>query len=181
LLRLQLLVLLAALRSALLLWLAVVTAAVHDAISGARNAAADQLQSWASAIAARSSSSSSTSDTNRAHSSAAVPLLADHSSRRQPPGFCRQFWWCLTRQVLMRTREPVLVFIEYAIFAVVSVSSQQLPQHTAAPSTYCTLLDSSMMHVLDACSEICMNLSLSAAVAMVPTVNLYSVLPPGML
>jgi hypothetical protein len=44
---------------------------------------------------------------NAAASSTAA--FGEVSSRRQPPGFCRQFWWCLTRLVLMRTREPMLV------------------------------------------------------------------------
>eukprot|EP00775_Hariotina_reticulata_P010763 gene10763-10919_t len=37
---------------------------------------------------------------------------------RQQAGFARQFYWVLTRAVLMRTRDPMLVFIEYMIFAI---------------------------------------------------------------
>ncbi|KAK9815422.1 hypothetical protein WJX72_003407 [[Myrmecia] bisecta] len=36
---------------------------------------------------------------------------------RSTPGFRQQYMWCLSRAVLQRTREPLSVFTDYAIFA----------------------------------------------------------------
>jgi hypothetical protein len=91
-----------------LLGVTLVVSYVHDCISGVRNAIAEQLRSWAEAIAASSSG-------QRQHNRAA--RVARASNRRQP-GFIRQFLLVLKRAALMRTREPFLVFIEYMIFAV---------------------------------------------------------------
>ena len=38
-------------------------------------------------------------------------------SKRPTPGFRRQFAWCLSRVALQRTREPLIVMTDYAIFA----------------------------------------------------------------
>ena len=38
-------------------------------------------------------------------------------SKRPTPGFGRQYVWCLSRVALQRTREPLTVFTDYAIFA----------------------------------------------------------------
>ena len=38
-------------------------------------------------------------------------------SKRPTPGFGRQYMWCLSRVALQRTREPLTVFTDYAIFA----------------------------------------------------------------
>lgn len=100
---------LAKLPHALLLGLTLLVGAVNDCISGVRNAIAEQLRSWAEAIA-RSSSSSSTSSSR--------PSGGTSSSSSEPPGLLRQYSLVLQRAVLMRTREPFLVFIEYTIFAV---------------------------------------------------------------
>ena len=37
--------------------------------------------------------------------------------RRAVPGFLRQYRWCLSRAMLKRSREPLKVFIDYAIIA----------------------------------------------------------------
>lgn len=42
---------------------------------------------------------------------------APKRSKRPTPGFRRQFAWCLSRVALQRTREPLLVVTDYAIFA----------------------------------------------------------------
>ena len=42
---------------------------------------------------------------------------APKRSKRPTPGFCRQFGWCLSRVALQRTREPLIVVTDYAIFA----------------------------------------------------------------
>eukprot|EP00878_Enallax_costatus_P029186 GHUV01031627.1.p1 GENE.GHUV01031627.1~~GHUV01031627.1.p1 ORF type:complete len:444 (+),score=150.65 GHUV01031627.1:209-1540(+) len=92
-------------------------AAVQEAVLSIRTAAADQLQDWAAMLAApRSSSSSSGANSRLRHSRASTDAAV--SSRRSPPGLVRQFYWCLSRAVLMRTREPMLVFIEYIIYAI---------------------------------------------------------------
>ena len=42
---------------------------------------------------------------------------AGKRSKRPTPGFRRQFGWCLSRIALQRTREPLIVATDYAIFA----------------------------------------------------------------
>lgn len=42
---------------------------------------------------------------------------APKRSKRPTPGFKRQFAWCLSRVALQRTREPLIVVTDYAIFA----------------------------------------------------------------
>ena len=42
---------------------------------------------------------------------------APKRSKRPTPGFRRQFVWCLSRVALQRTREPLIVVTDYAIFA----------------------------------------------------------------
>jgi hypothetical protein len=101
----------------LLLGLTLLVHGVQDSINSMRNAVAEQLQSWASVIAARSSPGSKQQPGSRA----AVGRQQSSSSSatdRRPPGFVRQYLLVLGRAALMRTREPFLVFIEYMIFAV---------------------------------------------------------------
>jgi hypothetical protein len=98
---------------------------VHDCISGVRNAIAEQLRSWAEAIAASSSG-------QQQHNRSARAVSASSANRRQP-GFIRQFLLVLKRAALMRTREPFLVFIEYMIFAVTGEASG-LPNRVYATS-----------------------------------------------
>lgn len=88
-------------------------AAIQDAVSSVRNAAAGQLQDWAAAIASRrSSGGGSRPGHHRAASlTSSRPVDAGASSRRSPPGLVKQFYWCLSRAVLMRSREPLLVSI----------------------------------------------------------------------
>ena len=54
---------------------------------------------------------------------------APKRSKRPTPGFQRQFAWCLSRVALQRTREPLIVVTDYAIFALtgtpVSISCKQ--------------------------------------------------------
>jgi hypothetical protein len=102
----------------LLLGLTLLVHGVQDSINSMRNAVAEQLQSWASVIAARSSPGSRQQPGIRPavggqHSSSSSSAVA-----RRPPGFVRQYWLVLGRAALMRTREPFLVLIEYMIFAV---------------------------------------------------------------
>eukprot|EP00879_Flechtneria_rotunda_P029763 GHRR01032209.1.p1 GENE.GHRR01032209.1~~GHRR01032209.1.p1 ORF type:complete len:374 (+),score=126.46 GHRR01032209.1:272-1393(+) len=112
--------------------------ALHGAVAGAcsavrqttasiRNSLADRLQSWAAVVASDSQSNdasssyrriSSGSDRHDGRSPRGVgSAVSSRSSRRQPPGFFKQFYWVMTRALLMRTRQPVLVLIEYMIFA----------------------------------------------------------------
>ena len=63
------------------------------------------------------------------HSSNNEPLLGSKSfttkesaqhaaaAARQLPGFWRQFRWCMGRAMVLRTREPLAVFTDYAVFA----------------------------------------------------------------
>jgi hypothetical protein len=95
----------------LLLAATLVLASMREGISSARNAVADQLQAWANAIAARGST--------------AAPGAGRRQLSTSPPGFCRQFYLCLTRAVLMRSREPAIVAIEYSIFAGTGVGWQR--------------------------------------------------------
>ena len=44
-------------------------------------------------------------------------------SKRPTAGFGRQYMWCLSRVALQRTREPLTVFTDYAIFALTGVAS----------------------------------------------------------
>ena len=44
-------------------------------------------------------------------------------SKRPTPGFGRQYMWCLSRVALQRTREPLTVFTDYAIFALTGIPS----------------------------------------------------------
>lgn len=122
----------------LLLGLTLLVHGVQDSISSMRNAVAEQLQSWAAVIAARSSSGS------RQHPGSRPPVGRQQSSSsssaadRRPPGFVRQYWLVLGRAALMRTREPFLVFIEYMIFAVTGMRRQMLAdvQHYAAAAAH---------------------------------------------
>ena len=55
-------------------------------------------------------------------SEAAAEAVAEGSHeraarKRVTPNFWRQFEWCLSRAVLMKTRQPLLVFTDHAIFA----------------------------------------------------------------
>ena len=43
--------------------------------------------------------------------------VANEAVERKIPGFLRQYYWCLTRAILLRSREPMSVFTEYMIFA----------------------------------------------------------------
>lgn len=43
--------------------------------------------------------------------------------KRVTPDFRHQFAWCLSRAVLMKTRQPLLVFTDHAIFALTGGSS----------------------------------------------------------
>ena len=47
-------------------------------------------------------------------------------SKRPTPGFRRQFGWCLSRIALQRTREPLIVATDYAIFALTGDQSSQV-------------------------------------------------------
>ncbi|KAL3137532.1 hypothetical protein ABBQ38_004816 [Trebouxia sp. C0009 RCD-2024] len=47
---------------------------------------------------------------------------APKRSKRPTPGFRRQFAWCLSRVALQRTREPLLVVTDYAIFALTGLA-----------------------------------------------------------
>lgn len=47
---------------------------------------------------------------------------APRRSKRPTPGFRRQFGWCLSRVALQRTREPLIVVTDYAIFALTGQS-----------------------------------------------------------
>ena len=38
-------------------------------------------------------------------------------ARRATPGFLPQYYWCLSRAILKRVREPLMVFTDYAIVA----------------------------------------------------------------
>lgn len=84
-------------------------------VNNARNAVAEQLQSWAAAIAAHSTAGGS------AHAQGCgrgAQQRAGAAADRRPPGFAQQYRLLLGRAALMRTREPFLVFIEYSIYAV---------------------------------------------------------------
>ena len=49
-------------------------------------------------------------------------------AKRPTPGFGKQFLWCLSRVALQRTREPLTVFTDYAIFALTGeTGSSTLP------------------------------------------------------
>lgn len=98
----------------LLLGLTLLVSGVDDTISSIRNVIAEQLQSWAAAIAAHST----TGNAQRVHGRATAEQHSSSTADRRPPGFVRQFGLVLGRAALMRTREPFLVFIEYMIFAV---------------------------------------------------------------
>ena len=55
-------------------------------------------------------------------SEAAAEAVAEGSHeraarKRVTPNFWRQFEWCLSRAVFMKTRQPLLVFTDHAIFA----------------------------------------------------------------
>lgn len=59
--------------------------------------------------------------------------------RRKLPGFLPQFWWCLGTAVLKRSREPLAVFTDHAIFALtgahgVESCCRELPE-PPAPAT----------------------------------------------
>ena len=61
-------------------------------------------------------------------SEAAAEAVAEGSReraarKRVTPDFRRQFAWCLSRAVLMKTRQPLLVFTDHAIFALTGESS----------------------------------------------------------
>ncbi|DBA93405.1 TPA: hypothetical protein ACH3X2_003675 [Trebouxia sp. C0005] len=47
---------------------------------------------------------------------------APKRSKRPTPGFRRQFVWCLSRVALQRTREPLIVVTDYAIFALTGLA-----------------------------------------------------------
>jgi hypothetical protein len=95
----------------LLLGLTLLVQGIRDSISSMRNAVAEQLQAWAAVIAARGS----TQPCIRASCGAGADSRGLDS---RPPGFLRQYSLVLGRAAVMRTREPVLVFIEYMIYAV---------------------------------------------------------------
>ncbi len=67
---------------------------------------------------------------------------APKRSKRPTPGFRRQFAWCLSRVALQRTREPLIVVTDYAIFALTG-----MVQHMTSGLHY--LLDS---HTLLCCA-----------------------------
>ncbi|GMH39179.1 hypothetical protein BSKO_07077 [Bryopsis sp. KO-2023] len=47
-----------------------------------------------------------------------VDMTNSKPFQRTTPGFFRQFWWILSRVVLQRSRAPLALFVEYAIFGV---------------------------------------------------------------
>ena len=55
---------------------------------------------------------------------------APKRSKRPTPGFRRQFAWCLSRVALQRTREPLIVVTDYAIFALTGTAACTLPLYT---------------------------------------------------
>jgi hypothetical protein len=97
----------------LLLGLTLLVQGVRDSISSMRNAVAEQLQAWAAVIAARGSTQPGIRASRGADS---------RGLDSRPPGFLRQYCLVLGRAAVMRTREPVLVFIEYMIYAVTGKS-----------------------------------------------------------
>ena len=48
------------------------------------------------------------------------------ASARKLPGFARQFYWCLGRAAVLRTRDPLSVFTDYAVFALTGTRSCHL-------------------------------------------------------
>jgi len=126
----QLRMLVGRLQRMLLLWLALLGSSTLDSISTARNTMAEMLYSLASSVASASQRCSNTgSSTSAGHrnqnngGTSRVTAAAGCTQHRQQAGFVRQFCWVMTRAVLMRTREPMLVFIEYMIFAITGRSS----------------------------------------------------------
>jgi hypothetical protein len=95
----------------LLLAATLMAGSVRGSIAAARNAVAEQLQAAAAVIAARSSAS------NGGGAGAAAAAGAGSNKPPSQPGFWRTCQLVLARAVLIRTREPVLVFIEYLIYA----------------------------------------------------------------
>ncbi len=56
-------------------------------------------------------------------------------ARRRTPGFVQQFWWCLSRAILKRVREPLTVFTDYAIVALTGTRCQRATAAGAAGNT----------------------------------------------
>lgn len=98
---------------ALLLGLALLVHGIQDSISSMRNSVAEQLQAWAAVIAARSGTQPGSRGDGALRDSSSSTVVDS-----RPPGFVRQYSLVLGRAAVMRTREPLLVFIEYMIFAV---------------------------------------------------------------
>lgn len=86
---------------------------LYETTSSFTRAAADQLHSWAVAIATPSSSGSRSSIIMRMRSAylrrwRATSNMAGISSKSQP-SFVHQYYWCLSRAILLRSREPMMV------------------------------------------------------------------------
>ena len=45
------------------------------------------------------------------------------AAARQLPGFWRQYSWCFVRAIVLRMREPLAVFTDYAVFALTGAPS----------------------------------------------------------
>lgn len=64
-------------------------------------------------------------------------------SKRAVPGFLRQFWWCLGRAVLQRSRDPVGMLVDAVIIAVTGMTlgllsdrGRETIMHYAVSTTY---------------------------------------------
>ncbi|GAB4817511.1 hypothetical protein N2152v2_004557 [Parachlorella kessleri] len=67
-------------------------------------------------------------------------------ARRATPGFLPQYYWCLSRAILKRVREPLMVFTDYAIVALtgmtlglISDRGRSTIMHFAVSVTYSTI------------------------------------------